>query len=291
MDVRGREQTDLSTVRRAYAKQVLAAAGVSDSGIETAYASVHREDFLGPGPWRLVGGLGHYVITPGADPEYLYTDSAVGIIPERQINNGQPSYHARLIAQAMPTEGDHVVHVGAGLGYYSAIFAHLVGSGGRVTAIEFLPELAIRAKANLQTLSNVEVMQGDGATIAFQEADVIYVNAGATSPADIWLDGLATGGRLILPLTSDKGYSEAFAKITCGVVFRIERRGDEYAASWASSVAVFPCAGNRDEVSEHALAVALRNGGEKNVTRLYRQDLIPPERCWLRAPGWCLAYF
>jgi protein-L-isoaspartate(D-aspartate) O-methyltransferase len=283
-------QNELTVVRRAYARQILAAAGVVDARIEAAYAAVRREDFLGPGPWKIVRGGSHYVQTPSADPACLYTDDPIGIIPEQQINNGQPSYHASLIAHAMPKEGEHVVHVGAGVGYYSAIFAQLVGSGGRVTAIEFLPELAIRAKANLQALSNVEVLQGDGAAVPFREADVIYVNAGATRPADNWLDRLATGGRLILPLTTDKGFSDAFDKITSGVVFRIMRRGDEYYASWASSVAIFPCAGSRDEASEHALAAALLNGGEKNVTRLYRHDPFPAERCWLQAPGWCLAY-
>ena len=34
-------------------------------------------------------------------------------------------------------EADHVVHAGCGTGYYSAIVAHMVGSHGRVTAIEF----------------------------------------------------------------------------------------------------------------------------------------------------------
>ncbi len=39
--------------------------------------------------------------------------------------------------------------------------------------------------------------------MAFDLADVIYVNAGATRPADIWLDRLNDGGRLVLPLTTD----------------------------------------------------------------------------------------
>ena len=25
-------------------------------------------------------------------------------------------------------------------------------------------------------------------------------------------------------------------------------------------------------------------------SRLYRRDDLPAEQCWLRAPGWCLAY-
>jgi protein-L-isoaspartate(D-aspartate) O-methyltransferase len=51
-------------------------------------------------------------------------------------------------------------------------------------------------------------VQGDGAQIEFDSADVIYVKAGATRPAEIWLDRLNDGGRLILPLTSDKGFGE-----------------------------------------------------------------------------------
>ena len=29
--------------------------------------------------------------------------------------------------------------------------------------------------------------------------------------------------------------------------------------------------------------------GWQQVTRLYRDQEIPEERCWLRGPGWCLA--
>ncbi len=283
------KQTELTIVRQAYAKQILAAAGVNDARIESAYAAVRREDFLGPGPWEIVRS-GNYVRTPSDDPVYLYTNDLVGIIPERQINNGEPSFHATLINQAAPAAGEHVVHVGAGVGYYSAIFAELVGKSGRVTAIEYLPELATRAKANLRGYSNVEVLQGDGAVTPFREAHVVYVNAGATRPADIWLDQLAEGGRLVLPLTTDKGFSDTFGKITSGLVFRIERRGDAYLANWLSSVAIFPCAGSRDEESELALAEALGKGGEQKVIRLYRDNLLPEERCWLRTSGWCLAY-
>jgi len=57
-----------------------------------------------------------------------------------------------------------------------------------------------------------------------------------------------------------------------------------------SPVVIFACAGNRDPVSEAALAAAFDKGGWQKITRLYRSDDIPPERCWVRAPGWCLAY-
>ena len=143
-----------------------------------------------------------YVETPSADPVYLYTDDLVGIIPERHLNNGQPSLHATLIARAAPQAGEHVVHIGVGVGYYTAILAELVGTAGAVTAIEFDQSLAERAASNFSGKSNVTVVQGDGAVVDFAAADVIYVNAGATRPAELWLDRLKEGGRLILPLTS-----------------------------------------------------------------------------------------
>ena len=138
---------------------------------------------------------------------YLYLDHVVGILPERHLNNGQPSLHAKLLAHAGPQEGDHVVHVGAGTGYYTAIMAHLVGRSGKVTAIELDPGLADRARVNLSSYPNVTVICGNGAAVPFDAADVIYVNAGATRPADAWLDGLSEGGRLILPLTMNRGFT------------------------------------------------------------------------------------
>jgi protein-L-isoaspartate(D-aspartate) O-methyltransferase len=287
---------ELAIVRRAYAKQILAVAQVDEPQVEEAFATIHREDFLGPGPWPILrwesrlGLKPAYVPTPQADPIYLYTNDLVGIIPERQLNNGQPSFHAGMMASALPRAGEHVVHIGTGVGYYTAILAHMVGPKGRTTGIEFDPALAKVAKANFKANSNVEIIEGDGSIVAFEPCDVIYVNAGATRPADTWLDRLKDGGRLILPLTINKSFSPEFDKITPGVVFLIERGGDDFHAKVISSVAIFPCAGARDSASEKALAAALEKGGAEKVTRLYRDQSVPEDQCWLRAPGWSLAF-
>lgn len=283
---------ELKIVRRAYAKQITAAVRVVDERVERAFAEVPREDFLGPGPWPIFRMRKAYVPTPSADPVYLYTDDIVGIMPEHHVNNGQPSLHAFLLSQASTRAGEHVVHVGAGAGYYSAIMANLVAASGRVTAIEIEPRLAVLARANLAAYPNVSVMQADGSSAAFDTADVIYVNAGATRPADIWLDQLKDGGRLILPLTTDLGFTSSnWSNMHLrGAVFLVTRRDQEFYARWISPVAIFPCEGMRDEESERALVTAFESGEHKRVTRLYRSDELPAERCWVRAPGWCLAY-
>ena len=278
---------DLAILRRAYAKQVLAAANVSDARLEAAFATVKREDFLGPGPWPILRWMTQYVPTPDADPVHLYTNDLVGIVPEKRINNGQPSLHAILIHAAAPRSGEHAVHIGAGVGYYSAILAELVGPAGRVTAIEFEPELAARAAANFAATPDVRVIAGDGATADFDDADVIYVNAGATRPADNWLDRLKQGGRLILPLTTDRNFGGPGPAMNEGAVFRIERRGDAFLARWISPVAIYPAEGARDPESEAALAAAFaKGGGGRQVTRLYRGADIPDVGCWLKAPDW-----
>jgi len=105
---------------------------------------------------------------------------------------------------------------------------------------------------------------------------------------------LRDGGRMILPLTTDKNFDQVgrapHEMVSQGAVLRIERHGDEFLAKWISSVAIFPCAGARDAESEKALAKALAGGRLNEVTRLYRHETVPDEDCWLKAPGWSLAY-
>ena len=289
------KQTGLAIVRHAYAKQVMAAAGIVDPRIEAAYAEVRREDFLGPGPWQMLKFPGGYCVTPDADPVLLYVDQLFGLVPERGVNNGQPSLHAALLAAAAIQDGEHVVHVGAGTGYYTAIMASLAGATGRVTAVEFDSGLAARARSNLASRSNVSVYEENGATLAFDTADVIYVNAGVTHPAPTWLDGLSPGGRLIIPLTTDyssravqPGFNAAKA-VRSGVYFRLQRRDADFTARGLLPVGIIPAEGARDPEAEAALEAALDKGGWNKVTRLIRGETVPDERCWLRGPGWCLA--
>ena len=280
-------EAELELIRRIYAKQVMAAAATVDRRLEKAFATVRREAYLGPGPWPILRWGHGYVPSPSRDLAYLYDDVLVGIIPEQNLNNGQPSFLAALIAAAAPRPGEHAVHIGAGVGYYTAILAALAGRRGRVTAIEYEPELAHRLDANFRGTTNVEIVAGDGTQIDFDAADVIFVNAGATQPASIWLDRLNEGGRLILPLTT-AGFSNG--DVRHGAVFRIERHGNEFAARRVSAVAIFPCVGARDEAMGAALATAFAKGGAERVARLYRRNDVPEDQCWVSGKGWCLAY-
>jgi protein-L-isoaspartate(D-aspartate) O-methyltransferase len=277
---------ELDFVRRTYARHVSFAAEPFDPRLETALAEVRREDFMGPGPWR-IGGRSKP--TPDADPSWLYQDVLVALIPEKSLNNGQPSFLVGLIALGCIQPGEHVVHIGCGVGYYTAIMAHLAGPAGRVTGIEYEPELAARAAANLAGYPNVEAVCGDGAAFPFAPADVILVNAGASRPLDHWLDALNDGGRLILPLTV-AFTTPGGAPMTQGSIFLIERHGDDYAATFKGRTMIYPCFGAQDAESEASLKAAMSGPGHDKVTRLRRGADVPAGDCWARGPGWGLTY-
>ncbi len=273
---------ELSAVRRLFSKQLALMTGVLEPRVEAAFATIEREKFLGTGPWRVLSMMGGtFMTTPDASPVNVYVDTAVSILKTKALNNGQPSLYYRWLAETLVPEGAHVVHVGAGTGYYSAVLGHIVGRTGSVTAIEYEAELADRARANLQDMPQVQVIQGDATQTPFAPADLILVSAGATRLVDHWLDGLTDGGQLILPLAPDQGM---------GIVMAIRRRGERYFATPLSPVMIYRCLGARDPLSEAALAKALERGGQHGVTRLYRGESPSPENVWLQGENWALAY-
>ena len=244
-----------------------------------AFASVPREDYLGPGPWPVFVGSG-YIPTIDTDPRSIYQDVLVGLATDRKINNGQPSLHARCLATADVKPGDSVVHIGAGTGYYTAVLATLVGPTGQVLAFEIEADLAAKAATNLQQFSNVSVQAASANETALAKCDLIYVNAGATHPPASWLDALSVGGRLVFPLTPNEGF---------GVMLKVTRTTNtSYAASAVMRVAFIPCIGARDDATSASLTAALERQSLKEVRALHR-GTVPDKSAWCVGSGWWLS--
>ena len=265
--------------RSFYAALITGAAGVVDPRIATAFRSVAREDFLGPGPWQVKAGNG-YIQTPSDDPAFLYQNILVALSAERGINNGEPLLHARCLSAVSPQAGDRVVQIGTGTGYYTAILAELVGPRGRVVAFEIDTALAERARRNLSDRPNVELRESSGVTGPLPEGDVIYVSAGATRPVTAWLEALAPGGRLIFPLTPEVGL---------GAMLRLERKSGGFAAEFISTAQFIGCIGGRDEAIAKELETAFAEGGARRVRSLHLAPERPDESCWFVGEGWWLS--
>jgi protein-L-isoaspartate(D-aspartate) O-methyltransferase len=276
--------------RHSYAEELRFTARVGSRAVIDAFATVPRERFFGPGPWRVLSpmAMAEYWTTEDADPRHLYHDVLVAIDEERRLNNGQPSLWARMYDQLELRHGGHVVHVGAGTGYYSAILAEIVGRTGQVTAIEIDPILAARASENLAAAwPQATVVAADG--FAFRPdrpADTIVVNAGVTHFSPVWLDTLAAeNGCLLVPLTNAERWG-CFLLIT-------RQAGDpyRYSARFVGRVGIIPCVGGRDPAAEERLNAALaRAKGDFTAIRSLRRPPDEPDHtCWLAGDGWWLS--
>lgn len=173
--------------------------------IITAFRAIHREDFL---------------------PDELKAEAAINaplpIGHEQTIS--QPLTVAFMLELLMPEPGQNVLDVGAGSGWQTALLAHVVGSTGRVTAIERIPELRAFGEENVKRygFSNVTFVTGDGSKGYPDRApfDRIIVAAAAERIPDALPDQLAVSGRLVIPVgegmqdivvlerVSDDGYRE-----------------------------------------------------------------------------------
>jgi protein-L-isoaspartate(D-aspartate) O-methyltransferase len=150
--------------------------------------------------------------------------------------------------------------------------------------------VASRSTFNVGMLQNTwrQRESSDGRTASPRTS---FPNAGATRPAATCLDGLSQDGRLILPLTTNRGFIRNDPPVSIerrGAVSRIERRSSEFLPRWISPVPIFRCEGARDPLSEAALADAFEKGGWKEVTGTCRSNNVREDRCWLRVPGWGL---
>jgi protein-L-isoaspartate(D-aspartate) O-methyltransferase len=269
------DPASLARARSAYASEVVARYGTTDPPVEAAFAKVPREAFVGPPPWSIgTGGEASWYTT--SDPVALYQDKLVALKAGKGINNGQPSLHALCISALHLTSRDHVLHIGAGTGYYTAILAELAGS---VDAYEIETDLAARAAVNLAPWPNVTLHAETATGRALPEADAIYVSAGATRPDPHWLDALRDGGRLLFPLTGDQSW---------GGMLLVERRGTQFAARFVSKCGFIDCAGLRDPVTAARLTQVFRGGGQEQVRSLTRE---PPTGAtvWFAGDGWYLS--
>jgi protein-L-isoaspartate(D-aspartate) O-methyltransferase len=253
---------------------------MSSRALYAAFATVPRERFVGPGPWRVLGS-GEFWMTEDAGPRHLYHNVLIALDEAKGINNGQPSMWARFFDQLDVHPNDHVLHLGCGTGYYTAILAELVGPDGKIIAVEIDEDIAERARVALASWPQIDVIHGDGSRGPFAAADVVVASAGATHPSAAWLAALNPGGKLLFPLTPDHG-SGAMAYLT-------RRSADNFEARLMFGVQFIPFRGARDAAVGSQLAEALDRDSGAKVKSLRCDPHEKDDTCWLHGGGWCFS--
>ena len=156
--------------------------GIDDLAILQLFDRVPRHLFVPEGVW------------PRA-----YEDGAIPIGYGQTAS--QPSLQALYLSVLQVTPDDTVLEIGTGSGFLTALLAL---TADRVYSVERIRELSVRARAVLDQLriNNAALMVGDG-TIGWRKYapfDVIVVSAASPSVPPAFIDQLAEGGRLLIPV-------------------------------------------------------------------------------------------
>jgi protein-L-isoaspartate(D-aspartate) O-methyltransferase len=160
--------------------------------VQAAFAAVPRHLFL-----------------PELDPAAVYQDEALVIKYSADglpvSSSSQPAMMAIMLEQLGLRRGHRVLEIGTGTGYNAAVMAHIVGPAGAVVTVDIDADLIARAQSSLAAAGygSVRAVQGDGGYGDPRDApfDRVIVTAGAWDIPPAWLDQLAPGGRLVLPVS------------------------------------------------------------------------------------------
>jgi protein-L-isoaspartate(D-aspartate) O-methyltransferase len=183
------ETDDLTTLREKLVEQLR----------ERAVTAAVREAFR---------AVPRHLFVPEVPPEVAYRDDA--IVTKRDedgqpiSSSSQPAMMALMLDQLGLEPGQRVLEIGAGTGYNAALISHLVSPGGEVLSLDIDLDLVQRARENLARAGypgvNAECVDGAAGFAARGPYDRIIATVGVWDLAPAWLEQLAPGGRLVVPL-------------------------------------------------------------------------------------------
>ena len=172
-----------------------------------AFYAINREDFV-----------------PSELQELAQIDHALPIAAGQTIS--QPLVVAFMLEKLGPKEGENILDIGSGSGWTTTLLSHIVGTRGKVTGIEIIPELTEFGRKNIAKYDSLEkgtiqIVCTNAAKGYTREApfDKILVSASlAKKEIPIaWKNQLKVNGRIVVPIresiwlftkTSKDTYSE-----------------------------------------------------------------------------------
>lgn len=158
-----------------------------------------------------------HLFASGVSLEQAYADDSM-VTKRNEGGNAisavsAPWLQAMMLGQLQVAPGQRVLEIGSG-GYNAALLRELVGSDGLVTTIDIDQEVADRAHACLVAAGYGDVrvlcVDGEFGAAEYGPFDRIIVTVGARDIPLAWVEQLAEGGRLVVPLRT-KGLGRSWA--------------------------------------------------------------------------------
>jgi protein-L-isoaspartate(D-aspartate) O-methyltransferase len=190
MDAESNDSPYAGTLRAALTDLLIAQDAIHDERVAAAFRTVPRHLFV-----------------PLVPLEIAYTDDVVLMKRDESgvaiSSVSQPTVVALMLEQADIRPGHRVLEIGSG-GYNAALLSELVGPDGEVTTIDIDEDVTTRARQSLDAAGypEVRVLRTDGEFGGPDGApyDRVIVTVTAWDIAPAWVDQLAPGGRIVVPL-------------------------------------------------------------------------------------------
>lgn len=203
------ERPEVTALRFALVDQLKQSGAIRSAAVEAAFRAIPRHHFL-----------------PTIAVELAYQDTHIVTLQRDGVDLSsvsQPTIVALMLEQLAVQPGQHILEIGAGMGYNAALLAHLVGSAGSVVTLDLEPELTTQAHLLLTMLGlhHVQVVCADGSEGYAAKApyDHIILTTSAGDIAPSWLSQLHRIGRFVVPLTlRNYTFSVAFERHEQGLV-------------------------------------------------------------------------
>ncbi len=173
---------DFAAERERMVAQQIVRRGVRDREVLRAMATVPR-----------------HMLVPSDLAHLAYSDQPLPIGGRQTIS--QPYIVAAMVELARVRPGSRVLDIGTGSGYQAAVLAEI---GADVFTIEIVPDLAARARADLERMGyrQIHFRVGDGSLGLADEAPFDAIIAAAAPPhiPRGLVEQLVDGGRLVIPV-------------------------------------------------------------------------------------------
>lgn len=163
--------------------QQIRAWGVLDDALLATIARVDRARFV-----------------PEAYRDFAYADITIPLGYGQEMLS--PGVEAKLLQAVAPKSSDHILEVGTGSGYFTALLAH---EGAIVTSVELIPELSAKAGRLLADNEHVNLVIGNAACGWASRApyDAIVVTGALSALSPEFAAQLKPGGRLVVMVGRD----------------------------------------------------------------------------------------
>lgn len=199
-----------------YLKELRRKGAISSPKVEEAFRRVKRHRFLN-GWYRLLPSKGNTWTWEWVeyDPEAPTPESLAAIYSDQPLvvrvegaapmsSTSQPSLVARMLELLELRPGMRILEIGTGTGYNTALLCELVGDSNLVWTIEVQPDVAEDAQAALarEGYGKVHVVVEDGfyGAPGGTPFDRIEATVGCSDISPHWLNQLAPGGSMLIPL-------------------------------------------------------------------------------------------